>query len=218
MHAIELRNVTKTFGKKQIISNCSLAIEEGDMIAITGASGSGKTTLLNMIGLIEPPTHGEISILGEKPVKINSSKANKLIRNYICYLFQNFALIHNETVLNNLMIALKYVKITEKEKRIRIQKALEEVGLTGYEKTPVFSLSGGEQQRVAIARILVHPKKLVLADEPTGSLDEKNRDLIVSFLKSFHKHGITVVIVTHDPVVASYCPKVFHVQDKKVVH
>ena len=95
---------------------------------------------------------------------------------------------------------------------------MEEVGLKGYEKTPVFSLSGGEQQRVAIARILVHPKKLVLADEPTGSLDEKNRDLIISFLKSFHKHGITVVIVTHDPVVASHCPKVFHVQNKKVIY
>lgn len=216
MYAIQLEGVQKSFGNKHILSNCSLTINQGEMVAITGASGSGKTTLLNMIGLIEPISNGAISIFNNSNIKPNSSKANKIIREHICYLFQNYALISNETVLNNLMLALKYVKVSDKEKRARVSKALKEVGLSGYEKTPVFSLSGGEQQRVAVARILVNPKKLVLADEPTGSLDQANRDLILSYLKKFHEQGITVIIVTHDPAVAAQCPRVFHVENGNI--
>ncbi len=210
MNAIELIGINKTFKDKVVLNDIHLNIEEGKMVAITGGSGSGKTTLLNMIGLIEKPTSGQINIFDIQNIKPNSKKAENAIRYYIGYLFQNHALIDNETVENNLKIGLKYVK-NKKTHPTMIKNALKEVGLEGYEKRKVFELSGGEQQRVAIARIMLKPSKLILADEPTGSLDPTNRNIIIDLLKKLNQQGKTVLIVTHDQYVADSCDQTFHI-------
>lgn len=195
---IELVNINKAFGEKKILDDFQLSIQSGEMIAITGTSGSGKSTLLNILGLIESFDTGTYKLFGEENIKINSAKAQCVIRDKISYLFQNFALIENESVKENLDIALKYHKSSKQEKNQMIAEALEKVGLANYEKKKVFELSGGEQQRVSIARVLIKPSALILADEPTGSLDSKNRDEILNLLKEMNSQGKTIIIVTHD--------------------
>ena len=210
MSLIEVKNICKSYGEHKIFDKLSFDIDENDMIAILGASGKGKSTLLNIIGLIENYDSGDLIICGEKDIKPNSKKSSKMIRNNISYLFQNFALVDNETVFQNLMYALKYVDISEKEKKSVIRKSLEDVGLSGYEKRKVFTLSGGEQQRIVIARLFVNPKKIILADEPTGSLDSHNRDSVMKYLRTLNEKGSTIVIVTHDEKVGDFC-------DRKIV-
>ena len=168
MAIIELKGVTKSYNKK-ILDNFNMSINENEFVAIVGESGKGKSTLLNIVGLLENGDSGEIIIDGESNIEPNSSKASKILRYKINYLFQNFALIDEETVMKNLMLALKYVSINNMDKVNRIKEALDKVGLSGYEDKKVFELSGGEQQRVAIARCILKPSKIILADEPTGS-------------------------------------------------
>lgn len=205
MSIINIKNFNKSFGDKVVFKDFNLEINDGDMVAITGPSGCGKTTLLNTIGLIEPVEQGEYHIFQKAAPKINSKQANKMIRENISYLFQNFALVDNFTIKENLMMALRYVKQTKKEKEESIDNALRMVGLENYQKLKVFEISGGEQQRVAIARCLLKPSKVILADEPTGSLDTKNRDEILAILNQLNASGKTIIIVTHDNKVAESC-------------
>ncbi|MDR1521410.1 MAG: ABC transporter ATP-binding protein [Streptococcaceae bacterium] len=208
MNVVSIKNFSKKFGQKVIFDNFNLEILEGDMIAITGPSGSGKTTLLNTIGLIEPVEHGEYLIFDQLVPKINSKQSNKIIREKISYLFQNFALVDNFTVKENLLMALKYVKKIKKDKESLIDDALRQVGLKNYQNLKIFEISGGEQQRVAIARSILKPSQLILADEPTGALDDKNRDEILEILFQLNKKGKTIIIVTHDNKVAENCQRV----------
>lgn len=207
MAIIELKNVSKSYNKT-ILKNISLKIKENELIAITGESGKGKSTLLNIMGLLEEIDSGEVIIDGEKNIKPNSCKSSKILRNKISYLFQNFALVDEETVAKNLLLALQYTKESKSKKMELIDSALCKVGLDGYKNRKIFELSGGEQQRVAIARILLKPSKIILADEPTGSLDEHNRDRVISLLKNINKEGKAVVIVTHDKNVANECDRI----------
>lgn len=207
MAIIELKGVTKSYNKK-ILDNFNMSINENEFVAIVGESGKGKSTLLNIVGLLENGDSGEIIIDGESNIEPNSSKASKILRYKINYLFQNFALIDEETVMKNLMLALKYVSINKMDKVNRIKEALDKVGLSGYEDKKVFELSGGEQQRVAIARCILKPSKIILADEPTGSLDEKNRDKVIGLLKDMNKEGKTILVVTHDKKVAEECGRI----------
>ncbi|OJG91147.1 hypothetical protein RV16_GL000133 [Enterococcus saccharolyticus] len=178
------------------------------MIALVGPSGCGKSILLNTIGLIEKLEFGELYIHDKRAPKINSKKANIIIRQEISYLFQNFALIDNFTVEENLIMALKYTN-NSKEKKVQIvSNALKEVNLIGYEKMKVYELSGGEQQRVSLARSIIKPSSIILADEPTGSLDSKNRDLVLNILKKINSMGKTILIVTHDEHVANECDRI----------
>ncbi|MBU5591637.1 ABC transporter ATP-binding protein [Clostridium sp. MSJ-4] len=211
MAIIELKNVTKVYGNKTILNKFSMTINDGDFIALMGISGSGKSTLLNIIGLLEDFDEGELILDGDKNISPGSSKANEILREKICYLFQNFALVDDENVEYNLNLPLKYAPGSKKEKRSRIDEALKYVGLENYEKHKIYELSGGEQQRVAIARIMLKPCKIILADEPTGSLDEHNRDLVIDLLKKFNDEGKTVVIVTHDSYVANRCKKIINI-------
>ena len=205
---IKLENITKTIGKKVILENLSLKINQGDLVAIVGKSGSGKSTLLNLLGLIDGDYSGHYEIFGQKNVLVNSAKSQAIIREHISYLFQNFALIDNETVEYNLMLALKYVKLSKKDKVKKIEEILERVGLSSTLHQKVSELSGGEQQRLAVARAILKPSQLLLADEPTGSLDPENRDLVLNFLLDMNKEGKTVIIVTHDAYVAQQCHRV----------
>lgn len=207
---IKLEHVTKKYKTKIVLDNFSLSVEAGEMIAITGPSGSGKSTILNILGLIESFDSGTYKLFDQSNIKPNSKTAMSIIREDISYLFQNFALIEDETVEYNLMLGIKYLHATKADKVAIINDALQKVGLQGYGKSPIFELSGGQQQRIAVARALIKPSKLILADEPTGSLDQKNRDEIMQLLKSMNKQGKTVIVVTHDDEVANQCQRIVH--------
>lgn len=209
MGIIEIKNYTKKFGTKTIFENFDLTINQGEMVAVMGPSGSGKTTLLNVIGLIDSLDHGSYLLANETAPRNNTRTANKVIREKISYLFQNFALVDNLTVEENLRMALRYVKKSKKEKEEDMKAALVTVGLADCAKQKVYELSGGEQQRVSMARAIIKPSTVILADEPTGSLDAENRDEIMSIIKYLNKEeGKTIVIVTHDLEIAKRCDRI----------
>lgn len=210
----ELENVTKRYGDRFVLDQMNLAIHEGEMVAITGKSGSGKSTILNIIGMLEKPDKGKMMLFGENAPYGHSRKANQILRTRLSYLFQNYALIDNGTVDKNLEVPLLYAKKSKKEKELLKKEALEKVGLDLPLNQKVHALSGGEQQRVAIARILLKPCDLILADEPTGSLDGENRKEIIRILKDLNEEKKTIIIVTHDPIVAKACHREVHLPEK----
>lgn len=205
---LSLTHFTKRFKHKTVFEDFSLTLEAGEMVALTGPSGSGKTTLLNAIGLIEPIEQGQYHLFDQPAPAVNSRAAQRIIREKISYLFQNFALVDYFTVNDNLMMALKYVKESPAAKKQRIAEALTQVGLKDYEEAKVFEISGGEQQRVAIARAIIKPSELILADEPTGALDSQNRDDILQILQNINQSGKTLLVVTHDETVAAQCSRI----------
>ncbi len=206
---IQLKNITKKYQSKTIFNHFNLKIEENELVAIVGNSGSGKSTLLNIIGLLENIDDGEIIINN----KIISSKKQILLlmRYDIGYMFQNNALIDDYTVEENLNIVLKYLNLNKKQKQTMINQALLSVGLQGYEKRKIYSLSGGEAQRIAFSKLLLKKPKIVLCDEPTGSLDSTNTKIIMDLLLKYHSSGATVVIVTHDLNIANQCQRIIHI-------
>ncbi|MGX7077519.1 ABC transporter ATP-binding protein [Globicatella sp. HMSC072A10] len=214
---IELVNINKKFGDKTILDNCSFYINPNDFVAIVGESGSGKTTLLNILGLIESVDSGKVKIFDEEHIKPNSIQSNKLIRERISYVFQNFALLDNQTVLYNLLMAMKYRSLKKKEKLLEIEKVLEFVGLGGYQNKKIYELSGGEQQRVAIARAIIKPHDLILADEPTGSLDDVNKQIIFELFEKLNEQGKTIIIVTHDFELAKKCKRILKINSRHQV-
>ena len=201
---ITLNNISKKYNEKNIVRNFNLKINKGEFISIVGESGSGKTTLLNIIGLLEKQTSGDIVVMGIK--NPTSKELTKLQREFYGYVFQNYALIEEDSVQTNLKLALKYNKVIDKQ--AEINRALKLVGLEGYNKKKVFELSGGEQQRLALARIMLKKCEIILADEPTGNLDNKTRDIVFNILKDLNKQGKTIVIVTHDNYIANKCDKI----------
>lgn len=214
---IELVNINKNFGEKTILDNCSFNINPNDFVAIVGESGSGKTTLLNILGLIESVDSGKVKMFDEEYIKPNSIQANKLIRERIGFVFQNFALIDNQTVLYNLLMAMKYRSLKKNEKLVEIEKVLEFVGLGGYQNKKIYELSGGEQQRIAIARAILKPHDLILADEPTGSLDDVNKQIIFELFEKLNEQGKTIIIVTHDFELAKKCKRVLKINSRHQV-
>ncbi|TNP10719.1 ABC transporter ATP-binding protein [Bacillus tropicus] len=192
---IKLDNITKNYGDKYIFQDFNLDIYKGEFIGIIGKSGSGKSTLLNIMGLLDEPNQGRVLIQGND----NTYRNKRLFfRNTLGYIFQNYALMDNETVGANLEVALKFQKKTKLEKRDLMNGVLTQVGLSCSLKTKVYTLSGGEQQRLAVARILLKKCDVILADEPTGSLDKENRDQVINLLKKLHSEGKTIIVVTHD--------------------
>ena len=214
---IEIKNLTKSFGEKQIFKDFNYQIKDGVMLGIVGKSGCGKTTLLNMIGLLDNNFEGVILY---NNVNISKQKENKrlayirnqtnYLRNTIGYLFQNYALIDDETVEKNLFLALENEKITKSSKIDRINKALEKVELQGYNNKKIYTLSGGEQQRVALARIILKKGNIVLADEPTGNLDAYNSAKVMHILKDLQKENKTIIIVTHNSEIANECDEILN--------
>ncbi|MFT9868722.1 putative bacteriocin export ABC transporter [Bacillus mobilis] len=197
---ISINNMNKSFNNKILFENFNLEVKAGEFIGIYGKSGKGKTTLLNIIGMLENPDSGEIKLLGKET---NSNKKKRdLLRNDIGFIFQNYALIDNESVNSNLEIAIKHRNLNKKQKKDAICSVLKEVDLTNYGEEKVHTLSGGEQQRVAIARLLLKNPTLILADEPTGSLDSENRDIITSLFQKLHQQGKTIIVVTHDTALS----------------
>ena len=209
MNAVEIIDVTKKYGDRVIFDHINMEIREGEMTALIGPSGCGKSTLLNIIGLLEDFNNGKVRIFGKEIPRINSRKATMLRRNTVNYLFQSSALVGDMTVYQNLMLAMHFVRISQKEKEIRINRMLHEVGLPKMKSAVVNTLSGGEQQRVALARTLLKPGKLILADEPTGALDEKSAEKVFLLLRDLCvQYKKTVIMVTHNMELARKADRV----------
>lgn len=204
---IRVCNLCKKYGKMTVLKKLSFTISDKEIVAITGESGKGKTTLLNLISLLDTEYGGEIEIDGKR--NFSKKEILNMQRYKIAYLFQNYALVENETVEQNLMIALYFQKGIDKKRSIR--KALKLVGMEGIEKKKIYELSGGEQQRVALARAYLKKPKYIFADEPTGNLDKRNRNLVFDILKNMNAEGITVVFVTHDMELAQLADKIIEV-------
>lgn len=205
---IELNNVVKKFDNRMILSNLSLSIAKNEFVCITGESGSGKTTLLNIIGLLEQPDDGQVILEGKH--YFSKKDILKLRQEYFGYIFQDYLLMQEKTVEENLSVSKVYCKNCEKDS---LNKALESVGLSArYLKQKVYQLSGGEQQKVAIARMMLKPCELILADEPTGNLDEKNKKEIIALFKTLQQSGKTIVCVTHDKEVSQSADRIIHLK------
>ncbi len=200
---IEIKKLYKRFEDKVVYKDFNLKIEDGEFVVLTGESGCGKSTLLNMIGGIEAADGGEILVDGMDILK-NKNK-RKYYHDIVGFLFQNFALLENKTVLNNLSIIQK-----DGRSEISIDDALKRVGLSKMIYQKVYKLSGGEQQRLALARLMVKRCSLVLADEPTGSLDEKNAEIVMKILHELNKMGKTVLVVTHSQKIVEAASRVVH--------
>lgn len=195
MSILKITGLQKRFDDKTILDNFDLEVSSNEFVTIVGKSGCGKTTLLNIIGLLEDATNGSISLFGYNNVKPYSKDARKLLAKKIGFLFQNFALIDTDTVEENLkMVSTKNNMITND----RIDTALKQVGIENLKKQKVYKCSGGEQQRIAIARLLLKECELVLADEPTGSLDSNTKQEVFNLLKLLQRNGKTLIVVTHD--------------------
>ncbi|CAM3163397.1 putative ABC transport system ATP-binding protein [Lactobacillus bombicola] len=198
---VELIKVNKNFRAKKVLHNVNLKITSNKITTIYGPSGSGKSTLLNIIGLLDNLNSGQLVLFNKQAPKINSAKARKLLQTKISYLFQNYALLNDQSIKKNLQLAkldTKELKVSFEERKSLL---LDKLNIEANEKTKVGLLSGGEQQRISFARCLLKPCELILCDEPTGSLDPKNREVIFNALKFAQSEGKTIVIVSHDPYI-----------------
>ncbi|MDR1187010.1 MAG: ATP-binding cassette domain-containing protein [Bifidobacteriaceae bacterium] len=202
---MEACGLTKGFGGRLLWSELSFEATPGSITAITGASGAGKTTLLNCLAALEPIDSGSIMIGGSRLHMLRGRQRRLFFRDQLGMLFQNYGLVENWTARRNLEVAIRPGSMRRSARERRCSEALAVFGLDGVADTKVFKLSGGEQQRVALARLAVKEPRLVLADEPTGSLDQSNADLVISTLREMAGQGRTVVISTHDPAVVSQC-------------
>jgi putative ABC transport system ATP-binding protein len=199
MALLDIKGISKIYGSVKALQNIDLAVEQGEWLAIMGPSGSGKTTMMNIIGCMDKPTEGKVILDG---IDISAESARNLTairRDKIGLIFQQFHLISYLTALENIMVAQYYHSMPDEKEALQ---ALDRVGLFERAKHLPSQLSGGEQQRVCIARALINYPMLVLADEPTGNLDEVNEGIVMDIFRQLHSEGSTIVVVTHDPEVA----------------
>lgn len=215
---VEIRNVTKDYnGKVRALDNISFSISRGDWVSIMGPSGSGKTTLLNIISCLDVPSSGAVIVDGMNTGSLGAAGLTRFRREVIGLVFQQFHLIPYLSALENVMLAQYFHSIADEEDA---RKALEQVGLGSRLYHMPFQLSGGEQQRVCVARALINEPKLILADEPTGNLDRENEELVMGLFRELRRSGHTIVIVTHDPEIGGMAERIIqldhgHLTEKK---
>jgi len=219
---VRLRGITKTYriGKEievRALAGVDLDIQAGEFVAIMGPSGSGKSTLMNVLGCLDQPTRGSYRFEGREVATLQRRELAALRLSALGFVFQGFQLIARTSALDNVALPLVYAEVPYAECRRRAQAALVRVGLTGREQHTPAQLSGGQQQRVAIARALVNEPRLVLADEPTGALDTRTSVQILALLQALHRTGITIVLVTHEPDIATYADRRVVVRDGRIL-
>lgn len=195
---LTLNGVSKIYGDLKALDNINLMVEKGEWLAIMGPSGSGKTTMMNIIGCMDKPSLGEVILEGQDISRLSPKDLTVIRRDKIGLIFQQFHLVNYLTALENCMMAQYYHSMPDEEEAMA---ALEAVGLQDRAKHLPSQLSGGEQQRVCIARALINHPALILADEPTGNLDEKNEYIVMDIFEKLHNAGSTIIVVTHDPEV-----------------
>lgn len=218
MDLINLKKIAKNYGtnkKVTAVKSFDLVIQQGEMLAIMGRSGSGKSTVLSIIAGIDRPSGGTYLFEGKDMSKITGDRMTRFRRDHIGVVFQHYALIDDYNVYNNIAIPLKLRKLSRAEIERRVREIAEELGISALLFKYPKELSGGEAQRTAIARAVVAKPKLILADEPTGALDEENGSKIMQVFQKLHDQGNTIVIVTHDPGIAAMCERTVRIKDGK---
>ncbi|MES5088720.1 ABC transporter ATP-binding protein [Gardnerella vaginalis] len=196
---LTLDHVSKIYGSLRAVDDLSLTVPQGEWLSIVGSSGSGKTTLMNIIGCMDSPSKGSVALQGRKLEDLNAGQLADVRKNVIGLVFQKFYLVPHLTAVENVMVAQYYHSVVDESQAM---EALERVGLKDRAHHLPSQLSGGEQQRVCVARALINCPKLLIADEPTGNLDEKNEQIVLDLFKQLHKQGTTIIVVTHDSLVA----------------
>jgi len=218
---IRLEGVSKIFHTDEVethaLSGVHLEIRDGEFLSIAGPSGCGKSTLLSILGLLDSPTHGNYWIHTEAVEKLSLSDRTRIRNREIGFIFQAFNLIGDLTVYENVELPLTYRSISSEERKQRVEKALDRVGMEHRMKHYPSQLSGGQQQRVAVARALVGQPSILLADEPTGNLDSKNSEAVIELLRELHRDGATICMVTHDPRYASIADRTIHLFDGRII-
>lgn len=217
---VELRGISKTYRSGRtshaVLHNISLKVKQGDLIAITGPSGSGKSTLVRILGLLDRPTNGSYALFGDS-LPGSDRKLSQLRNRSIGFIFQDYRLIPHYSALENVAVPLKIAGFSAREQKRKARELLKLVGLADSAHLKARELSGGQQQRVGIARALVLQPKLLIADEPTGNLDQSTGANIMKILRTIHtKLGTTIVIVTHSPDIAAQASRIIHLQDGKI--
>ena len=217
---ISLRRATKTFGfddsATDAIVSINLEIQRGEFVAIMGPSGCGKTTLLNILGLLDQPTIGRYLFNGRDVGKFSSSRKARIRNREIGFIFQNFNLVTNMTVLDNVVLPLTYRHGWNYKNLEKASQLLDAIGLKNREYFKPSQLSGGQMQRVAIARALISRPSIILADEPTGNLDSNNSRVIMDLLTELHKKGNTILMVTHNPELLKFASRVIYMRDGQI--
>lgn len=217
MNVIELENVQKIYSmgdeKVYALKGISFSVEQGEFISIMGPSGSGKSTCMNMIGCLDTPTSGIVRIDGMETLKMKEKALAELRNRTIGFVFQQYHLIPSMTVLENVMLPLKYKRLEYSKRKSLAEIALEKVGLIEREKHRPNELSGGQKQRVAIARAIITEPKIILADEPTGALDTKTGKQVMTLFREINKSGTTVIIVTHDARIGNSTERCIKILD-----
>jgi len=218
---IKLTNINKTFIRSKIetsaLSDINLHVAKGEFVAITGPSGCGKSTLLNVLGMMDAPTSGQYLLDGTDIYNRNERELVELRNRDIGFVFQSFNLLDSPSVFENVELPLIYRKTPKTERRSRVTEVLERLGLGACIDFQPSELSGGEQQRVAVARALVGDPKLILADEPTGNLDSKAGELVLALLQSLNEKGATILMVTHSAEYAARAHRVVKMLDGRIV-
>ena len=199
MALLELKNVSKIYGDLKALNDVSIKVEKGEWVAIMGPSGSGKSTMMNIIGCMDKPSLGEVLLDGVDISKEPQKKLTDIRRDKIGLIFQQFHMVTYLTAVENVMVSQYYHSMPDEEEAL---EALERVDLRDRAKHLPSQLSGGEQQRVCVARALINHPELILADEPTGNLDETNENIVLDLFRQLHNEGTTLIVVTHDPEVA----------------
>ena len=218
---LNIQNIYKNYGKEPMIvpvlKDVSLEVVQGDYIAIMGPSGSGKTTLMNIIGCLDRASLGTYLFEDEDISEMNDDALSDLRLNKIGFVFQNFNLLSSETAQENVALPLIYAGIDKEKRNQRAIDVLNKVGLQDRISFKPSQLSGGQKQRVAIARAIINNPKILLADEPTGALDQASGKQVMELFKSLNDEGVTIIMITHDPNVASHAKKIFHIIDGEII-
>lgn len=218
---LNIQNIYKNYGKEPMIipvlKDVSLEVVQGDYIAIMGPSGSGKTTLMNIIGCLDRASLGTYLFEDEDISEMNDDALSDLRLNKIGFVFQNFNLLSSETAQENVALPLIYAGIGKEKRNQRAIDVLNKVGLQDRISFKPSQLSGGQKQRVAIARAIINNPKILLADEPTGALDQASGKQVMELFKSLNDEGVTIIMITHDANVASHAKKIFHIIDGEII-
>lgn len=218
---IQIKKLSKIFQTEEVetkaLSEVSITINQGDFVTIMGASGSGKSTLLNIVGLLDSASSGSYQLLNQEMVGLKEQQKSKFRKENIGFVFQNFNLIDELSVYDNIELPLIYNNVSASERRLKVEKIADRLGISHRLKHFPQQLSGGQQQRVAVARALINDPKIILADEPTGNLDSKNGNEVMELLTDLHAQGATILMVTHSDYDASFSQRTILMKDGAVL-
>ncbi|MBR4234751.1 MAG: ABC transporter ATP-binding protein [Clostridia bacterium] len=213
MSLLEIKHVSKIYGELKALDDVSLTVEKGEWIAIMGPSGSGKSTMMNIIGCMDKPTSGQVLLDGMDISRESGKKLTEIRRDKIGLIFQQFHMVSYLTAVENVMVSQYYHSMPDESEAL---EALDRVGLKQRARHLPSQLSGGEQQRVCVARALINHPELILADEPTGNLDEANENIVLDLFRQLHREGTTLIVVTHDPEVGEAAQRMIVLEHGRV--